>query len=95
MQAFVGIVSQQGIELFVPEDPATVKFLMRRVQRARRPMACFWSVLSQDAAAVITGRVNHGQAADALDLLLQQARECGLILPRVRLADEFHDAYPA
>jgi hypothetical protein len=79
LQEFVGIVSHEGIELFCPEDPATVRFLLRRMERSSRPIACFWSVLSQPSAALIEVTVSQGRFADALELLLDRAHECGLV----------------
>ena len=35
LQAYVGIVSLQGLEIFCPEHPQTVRFLQRRVARTR------------------------------------------------------------
>ena len=81
LQAFVGIVSHGGIEIFCAEDPATVKFLARRLERTNRPAACFWSVLPAEAAALIEATLNLGQSADALELLLRLAHEYGLLLP--------------
>ena len=57
LQAFVGIVSQQGIEVFCLEDPATVRFLWRRAQRERGRAACFWSVIPSEAVELIEATV--------------------------------------
>jgi hypothetical protein len=81
LQAYVGIVSQQGIELFCPEDPATVRFLWRRVQRARGRSACFWSVLSDETVKLIQTTLNFGHPQEALDLLQQSARDYGFLVP--------------
>jgi hypothetical protein len=81
LQAFVGIVSQQGIELFCPEDPATVRFLWRRAQRARGRAACFWSVLPSEAVELIEAALNLGQAREALDILQELARDYGFLIP--------------
>jgi hypothetical protein len=81
MQAFVGIVSQRGIELFCPEDPATIRFLWRRAQRERGRAACFWSVLPSEAVELIEAALNLGQLQEALDLLQQLARDYGFLVP--------------
>ena len=81
MQAFVGIVSQQGIEHFYPEDPATVRFLWRRVQRQKGRVACFWSVLPSDAAFLIQSAGALGWNLEALGMLQRHSRDCGRILP--------------
>jgi hypothetical protein len=81
LQAFVGIVSQRGIEVFCPEDPATIRFLWRRAQRERGRAACFWSVLSSEAVELIEATLNQGQLREALDLLQQLARDYGILIP--------------
>jgi hypothetical protein len=81
LQAFVGIVSQQGIEVFCPEDPATVRFLWRRVQRERGRTACFWSVIPSEAVELIESTLNLGLTHEALDLLQQLAHDYGFLVP--------------
>lgn len=81
LQAFVGIVSQQGIELFCPEDPATVRFLWRRVQRERGRAFCFWSVIPSEAVQRIQAVLALGLSREALDLLQQLARDYGFLVP--------------
>ena len=79
MQAYVGIVSRQGLELFCPEHPQTVRFLCRRAKREPERLACFWSVLPDEAVGHIRAALRDGHSADALRLVQQQARECGLL----------------
>lgn len=81
LQAYVGIVSQRGIELFCPEDPDTIRFLSRRVQRAQGRSACFWSVLSGEAVQIIQATLNLSHPQEALDLLQQLARDYGFLVP--------------
>lgn len=81
MKSYVGIVSKSGIELFYPEDPATVRFLWRRAQRQNGRVACFWGVLSEEAAEFIQIEVALGWNREALDHLQQHARDYGFILP--------------
>ena len=81
LQAYVGIISPSGIELFCPEDPVTVRFLWRRVQRQPGRAACFWSVLPSDAVELIQAALLQGFPQHALDLIQQQARDYGFILP--------------
>ncbi|MDZ4782513.1 MAG: hypothetical protein SGJ19_19880 [Planctomycetia bacterium] len=81
LKAFVGIVSQQGIEVFCPEDPATVRFLWRRVQRERGRTACFWSVIPSEAVELIESTLNLGLAHEALDHLQQLACDYGILVP--------------
>lgn len=81
LQAFIGIVSQHGIELFCPEDPATERFLWRRAQRARGRAACFWSVIPSEAVELIEVALRLGLPGEALKLLQQQARDYGFLVP--------------
>ena len=81
LQAFIGIVSHRGIEVFCPEDPATVRFLWRRAQRERGRAACFWSVIPSEAVELIEATLNLGLAREALDLLQQLARDYGFLVP--------------
>ena len=81
MQAFVGIVSPQGVEHFYPEDPSTVRFLWRRVERQKGRVTCFWSVLPSDAAVVIEAAVALGWNQEALCMLQQHCRDYGRIVP--------------
>lgn len=81
LQAFVGIVSQRGIEVFCPEDAATVRFLWRRVQREQGRSACFWSVIPNEAVELIEATLNLGMAQEALHIMQHLAREYGLLTP--------------
>ena len=81
MKSYVGIVSRNGIELFYPEDPATVRFLWRRVQRQKGRVACVWSVLPADAAELIQIEISLGWTREAMDHMQQHAREYGFIVP--------------
>jgi hypothetical protein len=81
LKAFVGIVSHRGIEVFCPEDPATIRFLWRRAQRERGRAACFWSVIPSEAVELIEATLNLGLAREALDLLQQLARDYGFLVP--------------
>ena len=82
MKSYVGIVSKSGIELFYPEDPATVRFLWRRAQRQKGRVACFWGVLSCGCSRVDPDRSGHSAGTrEALDHLQQHARDYGFIVP--------------
>ena len=81
MKSYVGIVSKSGIEAFYPEDPATVRFLWRRAQRQNGRVACFWGVLSGEAAEFIQIELALGWNREALDHLQQHARDYGFIVP--------------
>lgn len=81
LQAFVGIVSRRGLEVFCPEDPDTVQFLWRRARRTPERTACFWSVISDDAAACVQHVLQSGGPEIALAFLQQSVRESGPLLP--------------
>jgi hypothetical protein len=81
LQAFIGIVSQRGIELLCPEDAATERFLWRRAQRERGRAACFWSVIPSEVVELIKDALTCGLPGDALNLLQQQARDYGFLVP--------------
>ncbi len=82
MKSYVGIVSPLGIERFYPEDPATVRFLWRRVQRQKNGrVACVWAVLASEAAELIQMELALGWKREALDHLQQHARDYGFIVP--------------
>lgn len=81
LQAYIGIVSRRGLEVFCPEHPQTMRFLWQRARRERGRVACYWSVLSPEVAEPIRGALLLGQPWDALDLLQQQSYDCGLLFP--------------
>ena len=81
LQAYVGIISRRGLELFCPEDPATVRFLWRRVKREPGRIACFWSVIPDEVVEHILAALQLGRSRDALILMQQHAREYGSLIP--------------
>ena len=81
LQAFVGIVSREGLEAIYPEHPHSLLFLRRRTERAAGSLACFWSVIPDVAVGRIQSALRAGESAEALGYLQQQAREYGLIYP--------------
>ena len=81
LQAFVGIISQRGLELFCPEHPQTVEFLWRRLKRERGRVACFWSVIPEEEVGCILMELQRGHCRDALHLMQRHAREYGSLIP--------------
>jgi len=81
LQAYIGIVSREGLELLCPENPETVRFLWRRVQREAGRVACFWSVVADESATLILSALRSGFRGEALALLQRESRECGLFVP--------------
>jgi hypothetical protein len=80
LQAYVGIISQRGIEAFWPEGPHTVRFLAKRSRRTWDTV-CFWTVLSDDAAMQLTAALHAGRSGAALNVLQSAARDFGTLLP--------------
>lgn len=81
LQAFVGIISRNGLEVFCPEHPETVRFLCRRARRESGRVACIWSVLPHEALALVDEALRRAQFAEALVLAVQHARDYGLLIP--------------
>jgi hypothetical protein len=79
-QAYVGIVSRQGLEVFCPEHTQTVRFLWQRVRRQRGQAACFWSVVPDEAAAQVRAALHLGRPRTALHVLQSTARDWGHLL---------------
>ena len=81
LEACIGIVSQRGIELLCPEDPAAVRFLWRRVKREPQRVACFWVVANAEVVSAMRAAIKAHYFQAALQLLHQQARDYGYLLP--------------
>jgi hypothetical protein len=79
LQAYVGIVSRRGIEVFCLEHPETQRFLFRRARRSGGHAACFWCVLADDAAKHVRITLRFGQPQRAFDFLQMNARDIGLL----------------
>lgn len=80
-QSYLGIASRHGLESLCPEQPHTVQFLSRRVERARGRLACFWTVLPEEIAGLVRVTLQLGGTREAWDLLQQHARDWGSLLP--------------
>lgn len=80
-QAYVGIVSRRGLEIFCPEHPQTVRFLQRRVERCRGQALCFWSVAQAEAVAQVEAALCADERRVALRLLDEATRDGGPLLP--------------
>jgi hypothetical protein len=81
LQAYVGIITRRGLEVFCPEYPQTVRFLQRRVERTRGHALCFWSVAADEAVAQVQAALRCGEPRAALRLLEQATRAGGPLLP--------------
>jgi hypothetical protein len=81
LDSYIGIVSQRGIELLCPEDPAAMRFLCRRVKREPQRVASFWVVANADVANAMRAAIKARYFQAALVLLHQHARDYGYLLP--------------
>lgn len=81
LQAYLGLISRQGLEVFCPEHPQALRFLERRVRRTPGPALCFWSVLPDDAACQVQSALQHGLPAAAFQVLQQTAWDAGSLIP--------------
>jgi hypothetical protein len=81
MQAYIGIMSRQGVEVICREHPDTTAWLRRQAERIRGAAICFWSVIPEDDAAAIHFALEQGCRADAASLLRQRSRDMGALLP--------------
>ena len=80
-QAYVGIISQRGLEVFCPEHPETARFLWRRAKRLHGRSVCFWTVISDDSVVEIRDTMRRGCTHAACELLQTTARDLGFLLP--------------
>lgn len=81
-EAYLGIVSQWGLECFLPETKQAARFLLRRtLGSSHSPAVCCWAVLQHDDANSIRGLLGDGNTAQALELLQQAAHSLGTLLP--------------
>jgi hypothetical protein len=79
LQAYLGIVSPHGLEVFCPEHPQTSRFLRRRVRRTYgRTLGC-WAVIEAEAAACVELTLRSGLTQVALEYLLQTAHDFGFL----------------
>jgi hypothetical protein len=88
LQAYVGIVTHQGLEILCCETPRTTRWLSRRVTRARRRAVCIWIVLPDEVGALIQEAIRCGFPSLAMRYLCESAREIGELVP---LDDDTND----
>jgi hypothetical protein len=79
INSYVGIASQEGLEVFVPEHEHVVRFLARRA--GRRHAACYWAVMPEEAAAEVRRLLDLGEPYEALLALNLVATQIGPLLP--------------
>ena len=80
--AYVGIVTNRGLELFHREGEHSARFLSSRLRRCRYPRAfCVWFVMDAVFEDVLTGLLRAGHPDGAWAFLQDAAREHGVVLP--------------
>lgn len=90
--AYVGIVTNRGLELYYPEGEHTACFLAARLQRRQNPGAyCVWFVMEAGFDGVVAALLDAGHAAGAWAFVQDAARELGTLLPDGRLSTQFDE----
>lgn len=80
LQAYVGVVSRQGISLLSPEHEGT-RLSVRRAVRSSTGRIGFWAVLAESDARSVQALFQSGYRHEALVMLNRCARDIGRILP--------------
>lgn len=82
LNAYAGIISDHGLEVFVPETDHALCFLLRRVTRKTNSnQVCFWAVMEPSAALAVRSCVASGRYRDALFVLQTLAGRMGPVWP--------------
>ncbi len=82
IDAYLAIVSANGLELLTPETEHARQFLFRRCFGVRRGReACFWAYLPSGNIELIQWLIVCGQSRPALWLLNESAIDSGLVAP--------------
>jgi len=80
--AFVGIVTNRGLELYYREGEHTARFLIARLRRFQHPGACcVWFVMDAVFDDVLDALLRAGHPDGAWALVQDAAREYGPVLP--------------
>jgi hypothetical protein len=81
LQAYVGIISQRGIEVLYSDDPNVLQFLWRRVRRQQNRLVCFWVVVPSEVGRAMLVAVSAQYRQFAWQLLQQHAFDYGSVVP--------------
>jgi hypothetical protein len=79
--AFVGLVSRQGLEALLPENGAACRWSLN-MARTCFPSGCLWAVLERAAAAEVLDLLADGQPRAALEALSLAAESIGPLTHR-------------
>lgn len=73
--SFVGLVSQFGLESFLPETEATRRWLVQAT--ARHPVTCVWAVLPHEGAEEVGQLLHAGDSSVAFRHMASVADSLG------------------
>lgn len=81
-RAYIGIVTQRGLEAYYREGEHTAHFLLARLRRCSQPQACcIWFVMDDAFDAVLVELLAAGHPDGAWGFVQDAAREFGMVLP--------------
>jgi len=80
-RAYIGIVTQRGLQAYYREGEHTARFLIARLRRCNQPKACcVWFVMDDTFDAVLVELLAAGHADGAWAFVQDAAREFGMVL---------------
>ena len=84
--AYVGLVTQWGLESLVPETDRARFTLFNRLRREPRSRACgAWFVVDRSIAQAAEALIDSGECNAAQRLLEERSRDAGVLLPAAAL----------
>lgn len=81
LHAYSGIVTGEGLEVFVREERHTLRFLHRWAARHAQAATCFWAVLAPTDAETVARQLRCGRRIAAWGALRATAFQLGPALP--------------
>lgn len=84
-QAFLGIITNRGLEVFCPEHPDTFRFLWRRARRLSAEAECIWCVLLAEDAVLVQQNIARFHTKAALEILNRTSLEAGILQPTTQI----------
>jgi hypothetical protein len=85
--AYVGLVTQRGLESLVPETDRTRFTLFNRLRHEPRCRACgVWFVVDRNIAQAAEELIVAGECNAAQRLLEERSRDAGVLLPAAALS---------
>jgi len=91
--AYVGIVTNRGLELYYREGEHTARFLVARLRRFQYPGAyCVWFVMDAVFDKVLAALLRAGHPDGAWAFVQDAAREYGSVVPDGDLSAQFDES---